>query len=81
MFNTEKPDEVEEGKTFLDNLNPNSLTVLDGCKLEKSLQNVKPLDKFQFERLGYFSVDYDSSDNNIIFNRTATLKDSWAKQK
>ena len=73
LFNTEKPDEVEEGKTFLDNLNPNSLTVLDGCKLEKSLQNVKPLDKFQFERLGYFSVDYDSSDNNIIFNRTANV--------
>ena len=81
LFNTEKPDEVEEGKTFLDNLNPDSLTVLEGCKLEKSLQNVKPLDKFQFERLGYFSVDYDSTPENLIFNRTATLKDSWAKQK
>ncbi|MBO6117917.1 MAG: glutamine--tRNA ligase/YqeY domain fusion protein [Bacteroidales bacterium] len=81
LFNTEKPDEVEEGKTFLDNLNPDSLTVLQGCKLEKSLQNVKPLDKFQFERVGYFSVDYDSATDNLIFNRTATLKDSWAKQK
>lgn len=81
LFNTEKPDEVEDGKTFLDNLNPNSLTVLEQCKLEKSLQNAKPLDKFQFERLGYFSVDYDSKTDNIIFNRTATLKDSWAKQK
>ncbi|MBR1774526.1 MAG: glutamine--tRNA ligase/YqeY domain fusion protein [Bacteroidales bacterium] len=81
LFNTEKPDEVEEGKTFLDNLNPNSLTVLEGCKLERSLQNVKPLDKFQFERLGYFSVDYDSTPENLIFNRTTTLKDSWAKQK
>lgn len=81
LFSTEKPDEVEEGKTFLDNLNPNSLTVLQDCKLEKSLQNVKPLDKFQFERLGYFSVDYDSKPNNLVFNRTATLKDSWAKQK
>ena len=81
LFSTEKPDEVEEGKTFLDNLNPNSLTVLQDCKLEKSLQNVKPLDKFQFERLGYFSVDYDSKPDNLVFNRTATLKDSWAKQK
>jgi len=81
LFNTEKPDEVEEGKTFLDNLNPNSLTVLQDCKLEKSLQNVQPLDKFQFERLGYFSVDYDSKQDNLIFNRSATLKDSWSKQK
>jgi glutaminyl-tRNA synthetase len=81
LFSTEKPDEVEEGKTFLDNLNPNSLTVLQDCKLEKSLQDVKPLDKFQFERLGYFSVDYDSKPDNLVFNRTATLKDSWAKQK
>ena len=81
LFSTEKPGEVEEGKTFLDNLNPNSLTVLQDCKLEKSLQNVKPLDKFQFERLGYFSVDYDSKPDNLVFNRTATLKDSWAKQK
>ncbi len=81
LFNAEKPDEVEEGKTFLDNLNPDSLTVLNDCKLEKSLLTAKPLDKFQFERLGYFSVDYDSTQENLIFNRTATLKDSWAKQK
>ncbi len=81
LFLTEKPDEAEESKTFLDNLNPNSLTVLEGCKLEKSLKDAKPLDKFQFERLGYFSVDYDSREDNLIFNRTATLKDSWTKQK
>lgn len=81
LFSAEIPDKVEEGKTFLDNLNPNSLIVLDNCKLEKSLSNVKPLDKFQFERLGYFSVDYLSEESNLIFNRTCTLKDSWQKQK
>ena len=81
LFNTEIPDKVEEGKTFLDNLNPNSLTVLEHCKLEKSLASAKKLDKFQFERLGYFSVDYDSTEKNLVFNRTCTLKDSWAKHK
>ena len=80
LFNAEIPDKVEEGKTFLDNLNPNSLNVLNNCKLEKSLQESKPLDKFQFERLGYFSVDYDSTKEHLVFNRTCTLKDSWAKQ-
>ncbi len=81
LFATELPDKVEEGQTFLDNLNPNSLTTLKNCKMEKALCNAKPLDKYQFERLGYFSVDYDSKEDNLIFNRTCTLKDSWAKQK
>lgn len=81
LFATEIPDKTEEGQTFLDNLNPNSLTTLKNCKMEKALCNAKPLDKYQFERLGYFSVDYDSKEDNLIFNRTCTLKDSWAKQK
>lgn len=81
LFATEIPDRTEEGQTFLDNLNPNSLTTLRNCKMEKALYNAKPLDKYQFERLGYFSVDYDSKEDNLIFNRTCTLKDSWAKQK
>ncbi len=80
LFNTEIPDKVEEGKTFLDNLNPNSLTVLQNCKLEKSLQQAKVNDHFQFERLGYFCVDLQSKEDELIFNRTCTLKDSWAKQ-
>ena len=70
---------VEEGKTFLDNLNPDSLKVLENCKLEKFLTNTKPLDKYQFERLGYFSTDYDSKEGSLVFNRACTLKDSWNK--
>ncbi|MDO5760655.1 MAG: glutamine--tRNA ligase/YqeY domain fusion protein [Bacteroidota bacterium] len=81
LFATEIPDKVEEGETFLDNLNPNSLTVLKDCKMEKALLGAKVLDKYQFERLGYFSVDYDSKEDSLVFNRTCTLKDSWAKQK
>ncbi len=81
LFATEIPDKTQEGQTFLDNLNPDSLTTLKNCKMEKALCNAKPLDKYQFERLGYFSVDYDSREDNLIFNRTCTLKDSWAKQK
>ncbi len=80
LFKNEIPEKVNEGETFLDNLNPDSLKVVTNAKLEPSLKNVKPLDKFQFERLGYFSVDYDSKEDNLVFNRTCTLKDSWTKQ-
>ncbi len=79
LFATESPEDVEEGKTFLDNLNPNSLQVLQNCKLEPYLANVKELDKMQFERLGYFCVDKDSTPEHLVFNRACTLKDSWAK--
>jgi glutaminyl-tRNA synthetase len=60
-------------------LNPSSLKILNGCKLEPSLRHVKPLDKFQFQRLGYFCVDYDSTESRLVFNRTVSLKDTWAK--
>jgi glutaminyl-tRNA synthetase len=60
-------------------LNPDSLKVLTGCKVEPSLGLAKPLDKFQFQRLGYFCVDYDSSESKLVFNRTVQLKDTWAK--
>ena len=60
-------------------LNPSSLKILSGCKLEPSLRNVKPLDKFQFQRLGYFCVDYDSTGSRLVFNRTVSLKDTWAR--
>ncbi len=79
LFQSESPDKVEEGKTFLDNLNPDSLKVLENCKLEKFLANTNPLDKYQFERLGYFSTDYDTKENHLVFNRACTLKDSWNK--
>jgi glutaminyl-tRNA synthetase len=62
-------------------LNPGSLKVLDGCKLEPSLKSARPLDKFQFQRLGYFCVDYDSTPEHLVFNRTVSLKDTWAKIK
>ena len=60
-------------------LNPDSLRIMKGCKVEPSLRSAKPLDKFQFQRLGYFCVDYDSTENNLVFNRTVSLKDTWAK--
>lgn len=62
-------------------LNPDSLRILKRCKVESSLRSAKPLDKFQFQRLGYFCVDYDSSPGNLVFNRTVGLKDTWAKIK
>lgn len=80
LFVSEMPEKVEDGMTFIDNLNPNSLKIISNAKIEKSLENVNQLDKFQFERLGYFSVDYDSTKEHLVFNRTCTLKDSWTKQ-
>ena len=60
-------------------LNPGSLKIVTGCKVEPSLADVKPLDKFQFQRIGYFCVDYDSSKEHLVFNRTVSLKDTWAR--
>ena len=80
LFTDPSPDAAD--KNFLDYLNPESLTVLQGCKLEKSLQNADPKDRFQFMRLGYFCVDSkDSTPEHLVFNRTVTLKDSWSKKK
>ncbi len=79
LFTKEDPDDVPEGEDFLANLNPNSLTVLYPCYLEPSLGQVKVGDRFQFERLGYFCVDPDSTPDRLVFNRTVTLKDTWAK--
>jgi len=79
LFTKENPDDVPEGQDFTINLNPNSLEVLTGCKVEPSVANSKPPDRFQFERLGYFCVDPDTAAENPVFNRTATLRDPWAK--
>ena len=79
LFITPNPDNTEEGKDYISNLNPNSLKVLNDCKVETSLKNAKPGDIFQFERQGYFCVDIDSEDTKIIFNRTVALRDTWAK--
>jgi len=79
LFLISDPDDVPEGKDFKANLNPKSLEVLTSCKLEPSLKSSKPGDKYQFLRLGYFCVDADSSDKKLVFNRTVTLQDEWAK--
>ena len=80
LFIKPDPTDVEEGKTFKDYINPNSLVVLNPCYVEPSLANAKPGERFQFERVGYFCVDpVDSRPGKPVFNRTATLKDTWAK--
>jgi len=79
LFTKEDPDDVPQDQDFTANLNPNSLIVLKDCKVEPSLKNAKPMQRFQFERLGYFCVDPDSTGSKLIFNRTVTLKDEWAK--
>jgi glutaminyl-tRNA synthetase len=80
LFIKKDPDDVEEGKDFLDNLNPKSIEILESCKLEPSLKNARPGDRFQFERLGYFCVDTkDSKPDRLVFNRIVTLKDEWSK--
>lgn len=81
LFIKENPLKVEDGGDFKDNLNPNSLQIIKNLKLEPSLLGTKPGDIYQFERLGYFCVDPDSTGEKIIFNRTVTLKDEWAKIK
>ncbi|MEG2120579.1 MAG: glutamine--tRNA ligase/YqeY domain fusion protein [Rikenellaceae bacterium] len=79
LFLQESPDVVEEGKTFIDNINPNSLHIVRGF-IEPELVKAKLGETFQFERLGYFAIDKDSTLENMVFNRTVTLKDSWAKE-
>jgi glutaminyl-tRNA synthetase len=76
LFTREDPD---EGGDFRSSLNPESLQVITGCKLEPGLKNVKPGDRFQFLRHGYFCVDPDSTDGMPVFNRTVSLRDTWAK--
>lgn len=82
LFTKPNPMDVEEGKTFKDYINPNSLKVLHGCKMEPSLATAKPGERYQFERLGYFCVDtVDTKPGKLVFNRTVGLKDTWAKLK
>ncbi len=79
LFTKEDPNEVEEGQDFTANLNPNSLEVLTGCKVEPSLRDAAPGARYQFERMGYFCVDPDSAPGKPVFNRTIGLRDTWAK--
>jgi glutaminyl-tRNA synthetase len=82
LFNKVNPLKTGEGGNFKDNLNLDSLQTVKGCRLEPSLSGAKPGDTYQFERIGYFCVDPDSQNQEtLIFNRTVTLKDDWAKIK
>ncbi len=75
------PDPDAPGKNFLECLNPNSLTIVNGAKLEASLATAQPGDKYQFMRLGYFCADKDSTPEHLVFNRSVSLKDSFKKKK
>ncbi len=79
LFTVENPSDEETNGDFTKNLNPNSIEVLTGCKIEKNLEKAKTGDTFQFMRQGYFCVDKDSTAENMVFNRTVALKDSWGK--
>jgi len=80
LFTKENPDDTPEGENFRSNLNPKSLEILKNCRVEPSVKDAPPLTRYQFERLGYFCVDPDTSpENGLVFNRTATLRDTWAK--
>ena len=79
LFAKENPNDVEEGKDFLSNINPDSLEVLADCKLEPALGALAVEARVQFERLGYFCVDKDSAPGKPVYNRTVALRDAWAK--
>ncbi|MBN1260028.1 MAG: glutamine--tRNA ligase/YqeY domain fusion protein [Anaerolineae bacterium] len=79
LFTVENPSDVAEGETFLDKINPDSLHIFEGCKLEPSLAEAEAGDRFQFLRLGYFTVDPDSVRGHLVFNQTVNLRDTWAK--
>ena len=79
LFLKPDPDDVPEGQNYLANLNPKSLEVLKGCRLEPSLAAAAPGNRYQFERQGYFAVDKDSRRGELVFNRTVSLTDTWAK--
>lgn len=80
LFNDEDPG-GHKGVDFKEFMNPDSLKILSECYIEPFVKDAKPLDHFQFERLGYFNVDYDSSPEKPVFNRTVPLRDSWAKMQ
>jgi glutaminyl-tRNA synthetase len=80
LFAREDPSDVAEGEDWKSNIDPNSLVIRKGCKVEPSLRNARPLDRFQFERKGYFCVDPNSeAEGRLIFNRTVSLRDTWAR--
>ena len=81
LFMTENPIRTEDGKDFTDNLNPDSLEVRPTCYVEPSMKGAEVGSVVQFERLGYFCIDTDSSDEKLVLNRTITLRDTWARMR
>ena len=81
LFTKANPDDDNDGLELTAHLNPDSLTVLEPCYVEPSLKDAAPGERYQFERLGYFCVDPDSTESRLVFNRTVTLRDQWAKLK
>jgi glutaminyl-tRNA synthetase len=80
LFTKANPTGAKDGPDFTAYLNPQSFETLMSCRVEPSLAGATPGSRYQFERLGYFCVDpIDSSDESLVFNRTATLRDTWAK--
>jgi glutamyl/glutaminyl-tRNA synthetase len=79
LFSVEHPDKVEEGQDFRSNINPDSLEIIQHAKVEPALKNVKSGERYQFERVGYFNVDIESTVDKLVFNRIVSLRDSWAK--
>jgi len=79
LFTKENPEDTAENEDFTANLNPHSMEILDNCMLEPSLKDARPTQRYQFERIGYFCMDTDCVDGDPVFNRTATLRDAWAK--
>jgi len=81
LFNAEDPMDVPEGQDFRVHRNPDSLETLRDCRIEPSVLGASAGERFQLERQGYFCVDSDSRDDALVLNRTATLRDTWAKIK
>ena len=79
LFSTENPNKTKDGEDFISNLNPDSIKIKNAY-IEPFVKNTQPLDKFQFERTGYFCTDKNSTKEKLIFNRTVSLRDSWAKK-
>jgi glutaminyl-tRNA synthetase len=79
LFTVENPDDVAEGEDWTKNINPKSLETISSCRVERHLKDAAPGARYQFERLGYFTVDPDSTAGKLVFNRTLTLRDAWAK--
>jgi glutaminyl-tRNA synthetase len=79
LFTVQDPMDVEEGEDWLDYLNPESMEVLKDCKVEPGLAEAEPGSRYQFLRMGYFAVDPDTSQDRLVFNRTVTMRDTWAK--